>query len=91
MWARGMPIGPELVIDSAKPSHPRNRPRAINESVVRVLGGAMERRRFLPKGRGGHGRSSLVGYRTTRHRGGHLGFSAPDLTASLRCSTGSPQ
>src|SRR5271157_2570041 len=49
----------------------------INESVVRVLSGAMERRRFLAKFRGGHGPRCLVGYRTARYRGGHLGHRLP--------------
>jgi hypothetical protein len=45
----------------------------INESIVRVVSGARERRRSMPTFAVVMGRRCLVGYRTARDRGGHLG------------------
>jgi hypothetical protein len=46
----------------------------INESVARVLSGAMERRGFMPKFAVVMGLAALlISHRTARHRGSYLG------------------
>ena len=56
----------------------------INESIVQILGGALEQSPLHTKVRGGHGHRCLVGYCAACTRGGCLGRRLPPSPRATR-------